>query len=142
MSLKTLQLKDSENEISIYSGPLTGPVLFREIAKIQAAFPSLPKEFYDILSSRFADCDFTDDRLKDSVNHVIDTCVYPTPTVAQFISFDKKYKVYMYDEMLKMTNELGPEVWKSYQSIDLSGIEKPIYAHVNDIKKYNLKVKT
>jgi len=139
---KNLELILQSGEVSIYNDTLSTPCVINNIARIKAAFHTLPEDFYRIFSQRIIDCEFTDQRLTDSVNHVIDTCVYPTPTIAQFISFDKKYKVFTYDEMLKKTDELGSEVWKSYKSIDLPGIEKPIYAHINDIKKYNLKVKT
>ena len=135
-----VQIQDGE--VSIYEGALNTDCVIYNIARVKKAFPSLPLDFFDVFTDRINESGFNDDRLRDAVNHVIDTCVYPTPTIAQFISFDKKYKVFTYDEMLKKCDELGAEIWKSYQSIDLTEIEKPVYAHINDIKKYHLKCKT
>ena len=135
-----VQIQDGE--VSIYEGTLNTDCIVSNIARVKKAFPALPRDFFDVFTDRINESGFNDDRLRDAVNHVIDTCVYPTPTIAQFISFDKKYKVFTYDEMLKKCDELGAEIWKSYQSIDLTEIEKPVYAHINDIKKYHLKCKT
>ena len=132
------QLKECNNEISTYKGPLTGKVLFGEIAKIQAAFSALPKEFYDILSSRLADNGFTDDRLKDAVNHVIDNCIYPTPTIAQFISFDKRIKVYKYPEIVKMVEDGDMNAFNRYKRIEMDGLPEAVWIHINDIAKYKL----
>ena len=132
-------MKDSQNEISLYKGPLSGKVLFREIAKIQSAFPSLPKGFYDILSSRLADNGFTDDRLKDAVNNVIDTCIYPTPTISQFISFDKRVKVFKYPEIVKMVEDGDPNAFDRYQRIQVEGLPEAVWIHINDVAKYNIK---
>jgi len=132
------QLKECNNEISTYKGPLTGKVLFGEIAKIQAAFSALPKEFYDILSSRLADNGFTDDRLKDAVNHVIDNCIYPTPTIAQFISFDKRIKVYKYPEIVKMVEDGDMNAFNRYKHIEMDGLPEAVWIHINDIAKYKL----
>lgn len=60
------------------------------IKKIKLAFPDLPAGFYDVLSERIKSKGFSDERLNDAVNHVIDTCKYPKPTVANFISFGGK----------------------------------------------------
>src|SRR5574343_469715 len=64
--------------ISKYSGELTATVLSKSVAKIKASFPQLPPEFYSILIDRVKDVGFCDKRLIDSVNYVIDNCIYPT----------------------------------------------------------------
>ena len=136
------ELTRYENEISIYRGELTTPCVIKNIARVKAAFPSLPKEFYKAFSERIIDNNFNDDRLRDAVNHVIDTCVYPIPTIAQFISFDKKFKVYHYEDMLKKANEFGPGAWGSYKVVKFPDREKIVWVHVDDIKMYNLKPET
>lgn len=55
--------------------------------KIKKSFPSLEAEFYDILCDRLKENEVTDNELTEAVNHVIDTCIYPTPTIAQFITY-------------------------------------------------------
>ena len=76
--------------VSIYKGVLTTQGIIEGVAIIKKSFPSLPVDFYDILIDRLKANGFNDDRLKAAVVHVIDTCVYPTPTIANFISYDKK----------------------------------------------------
>lgn len=127
----------SPNEVSIYSGKLSPKCLCECIALIKKSFPSLPIGFYDVLTERLKNLNFSDQRLKDAVNHVIDTCVYPTPTIASFISFDKTFKIYNYSEYLEMVNEgVGGD---SYKPIKLFGNKMPVWIHINDIEKYNLK---
>jgi hypothetical protein len=128
-----LELK---NEISLYEGELTAPCLVNCIADIKKAFPSLPVGFYDILTDRLADNGFSDNRLKDAVRNVIDTCIYPTPTIAQFISFDKRVKIYTYLQYCDMV-EKGSD-GKNYKAIKLKGHLVPVWIHINDVEQYNI----
>lgn len=127
-----------ENEISIYNGNLTAQCLVNNIAIIKKSFPSLPIEFYDVFMDRIKANKFNDDRLNDAVAHVIDNCVYPTPTIAQFISFDKKIKVYKYPEIVKMVEDGDPNAFDRYKRIVINGLPEPVWIHVNDIAFYNL----
>ena len=58
--------------------------------QVKKAFPTLPAEFYDILCERLKAKGFTDERLIAVVEGVIDSCKYPTPTVAHFMTFDEE----------------------------------------------------
>lgn len=134
-----VSLKSQTNEISIYRGSLTTPAVIANIARIKKSFPTLPIGFYEILSERLKENHFNDDRLKDAVAHVIDTCVYPTPTIANFISYDKRVKVYTYSEYCKLCDE---GTGKNYKPVALEGRTHPVWAHENDINQYNLKLWT
>lgn len=92
------------------------------MAKIKSAFPGLPIEFHSILSDRIIEKDFCDEQLMDAVNHVIDNCIYPTPTIAQFVSFNKNRRLFTYDEMIKMVDESGVIIWKYYDKIKIDNI--------------------
>jgi hypothetical protein len=127
------------NEVSLYSGSLNNECLLKSIALIKKAFPALPIDFYEVLIDRIKDNGFTDQRLIDSVNFVIDNCPYPTPTIHHFISFDRKYKYLTYDQMLAKSDEFGKEIWDSYKPVKLQSDLKPVWVHVNDIAKYNIK---
>ena len=81
---------------------------------------------------------FTDERFRDSVHMVIKTCIYPTPTIAQFISFDKRVKVLKYPDIIKMVDD-DPNAFDRYKRIVLDGLPEAVYIHVNDIAKYNIK---
>jgi hypothetical protein len=75
------------------------------MAKVKNSFPKLPVNFFDILADRIIENEFNNERLIASINNVIDNCVYPTPSIAQFISYDSKIKTYKYHEMTKMVHE-------------------------------------
>lgn len=65
---------------------------------VLSAFPKLPNTFADILMERALEKGFTDNRLIDAINNVIDNCIYPEPTLANFLSFDKRAKIYNYGQ--------------------------------------------
>ena len=93
---------DNDSSISLYQGQLTPQCVVSASIKLKNTFPALPTGFYDVLNDRIKEKGFSDQRLMDAINHVIDTCVYPTPTIANIISFDKRIKLYTYDEVLKL----------------------------------------
>lgn len=128
--------------MSVYDGELTTECLTEQMAKIYKAFQGIKdRDYFKILKDRIKEKGFTDERLKDAVNHVIDTCVYPTPTPAQFLSYDKEVKLYTYDQKLKLINEIGNRANETYKAVEIEGLSKPMWAHVNDIEKYKLKLK-
>lgn len=112
-----------ETYLSLYNGELTPKVVTESMAEIKAAFPALPAEFFTILSRRIKDNGFSDDRIRDAVRHVIDNCIYPSPTIAQFISFDKNVRLYTYFEMVEMVNNANGDakVWDYYDCRKING---------------------
>lgn len=122
----------------MYRGELTTQGIIRGVATIKKAFPALPLEFYDILTDRIRAAGFCDQRLQDAVSCVIDNCIFPQPTVAQFISYDRRIRVYTYEEMLDKGHHglWNPEI---YKAIQLRGMPKKVWIHVNDIAKFNIK---
>jgi hypothetical protein len=81
---------------------------------LKRSFPQLEGGFYDILSKMIREDGFTNQRLTDAVKHVIRTCVYPTPTIANILSFDKRMKLNTYNDMVAMVDEYGQKVWEMY----------------------------
>ncbi len=124
--------------MSIYNDELTGENVIKQVAKIKKAFPALPEGFYDIFIERIKAKCFTDKRLKDAVNHVIDTCIYPTPTIAQYLIFDKTMKMYTYEQIVALNHEYKG-IMQNYKATKIPGAYKPLWAHVADIEKYDLK---
>ncbi len=59
--------------------------LVKNAKRIKKAFPNLPESFYDLLWERIKANGFTTDDLERVVDIVIDTCLYPQPTVGHFI---------------------------------------------------------
>jgi hypothetical protein len=127
------------NEISLYKGQLTTQKLIEGVAIIQKSFPSLPISFYEIFKERIKANNFTDERLMDAIENVIDTCVYPTPTIAQFISWDKKIKVHKYPEIIEMVEAGDPNAFSRYKRIVMKGLPEAVWIHINDIAKYKIK---
>lgn len=128
-----------KNEISLYKGELTSKCVFSNIARVKKSFPTLPIEFFDVFDDRIKANRFTDDRLNDAVSYVIDTCVYPNPTIAQFISFDKRVKVYKYPEIIEMVEGGDPNAFDRYKRIEMEGLPEAVWIHINDIAKFGIK---
>lgn len=134
------QEKTGYYEISVYKGELTPVCLAENVVKIKKAFPILPKEFFDVLEERIFENGFSNERLIDAVNNAIDNCIFPTPTIAQFIGYDKKIKLYTYNQVLEMNQELSGKAFNFYKAVKVQeGQKTPVYVHVNDVEKYNLE---
>ena len=128
----------TEKGLSIYCGELTTRILLEQNIEIAKAFPQLPESFFEVFNRRIKEKEFTDQRLKDAVNHVIDTCQYPVPTVANFISYDKEVQIFTHNDLLKQLNE-DKKAFDYYDLIKVPGLDKPRYARKEDIIKYKLE---
>lgn len=108
---------------------------------IEAAFPQLQQGFYDILFGMIKDKSngFTDERFRDSVNHVIKTCKYPQPTIAQFIGYDKTMNIFTYDQLLDKSNT-DKNVFEKYKPIQFPTERNLMWVAKNDVERFNLKV--
>lgn len=113
--------------------------MIESVQRIKGAFPELPAEFYDVLQERIKANGFTSERLRDAVSNVIDNCIYPRPTIAQFITYDKRITLYTYEQILNKLKDYGEDIWKSYRAIKLPGLPKKVWIHINDIAEYNIK---
>ena len=122
--------------------------------KLSKAFPELTAEFYDIFADRLKDNSFTDKRLNDAVNSIIDTCIYTDShnvivrwdadffilfKYRLFEQFDKKMKLYSYDDVMKMNNEVSG-AFERYRPVQIGNLKKPLFASLNDIQENNLVV--
>lgn len=128
-------------EMSIYAGDkLTPEGLAKSITRLKSAFPELGANFYDVFADRIKELELGDERLLDSVNYVIDNCVYPKPTIANFLGFDKKVTLYNYEQMKKINHEMHGEGFKYYKRVEVPGVSISMYASVQDIEIYKLKL--
>jgi len=98
------------------------PNVVRQIARLKKAFPQAPKEFYEILGERIKDKMIPDERLRDSIDNLIDNYHYPIPTIADVIGFDKRVKLLTYRDMVKVAPE-RPGVFEIYPKIEINGIK-------------------
>lgn len=138
-SEQSLKSISETSRISIFKGELTKLCIAESIAKMKKTFPALRHEFYDVLADRLKANGFSDSRLNAAVNHVIDTCTYPQPTIANIISYDVKIKLHTYNEIVAMA-EPHINIFENYKPIKTKDMVKPMYAHINDIKKYKLEI--
>lgn len=90
------------------------------MARLKMAFPSLPVEFFRLLGERMKEKGFTDGKMKDAINHVIDNCKYPTPAIAEFLSFDKVVKLYSYQEAAILVTK-GLASFEDFEKREIDG---------------------
>jgi hypothetical protein len=107
-----------EFSLSKYSpGHLEPELMIKQIHKAKCAFPANPPEFWDVLMDRLIEKGFTNERLRDAVDYVIDTCQYPTPTAANFLSYDRLEKLYTYNEVCDMVTRDGYDMKKCFEKV-------------------------
>lgn len=105
---------------------------------IKKSYPALNKGFYDTLDDRIRANGFTKTRLKEAVEFVIDNCRYPTPTIADFISFDRTVKFKTYDEMCLLAERVEG-IWEQWLPVKFPDRPKVVWIHANDIEQYKLQ---
>lgn len=69
------------------------------------AFPKMENEFFNLLSERVRANKFTTKRLNDAINHLIDNFNYKELNIADIVKFDKKVKLYSYNDVCKMVSK-------------------------------------
>ena len=73
--------------------------------KIKMAFPRLQNNWFSLLREILTEEKFSDPRLIDATSNLIKTCLFPEPTIANLISYDKKTKLLTYKEMTERLKE-------------------------------------
>ena len=134
-----LEATQDTHSVSIYKGKLTEVQLVNQIGKIKRVFPKFSKSALLVLQDRFADNKFTDQRMMDSVNHVIDsyTSWAREPNIGDFISFDRKIRIWNYKEVLEKYE--SPESMRRAFTEHIF-IEENRYALSEDLIKFNIMV--
>lgn len=129
MNLPNLQpIEQSDNSISKYGvGKVSAEAFAHGAAKIKKAFPKLPIGWYQILEEALDEERFTDERFRDAVWNLIKTCPYPEPTIANVLGYDKKIKIYTYQELMsKYASSYYPgakydPIYSEYKKIEIDG---------------------
>lgn len=130
-----------DSEISIYKpSDLTIKVELDCVRKLKLSFPQLPIGFYDILHDRLIANGFTDQRLNDAVSNLVDTCVYPTPTIANIISFDRRIKLHTYEDMTDQVDQYGPGVWDRFAKKRVNG--RLYWINKREADQYGITIET
>ena len=114
-------IKRGCNEISIYEGdPATREQITTEAKKLIAAFPEISNDFLILLIDRITDNNFTADRVRDAINNIIDVSPYKRPAIADIISFDRKIKLFTYEEISAKCAP-GYPAFEKFDRIDFYG---------------------
>lgn len=122
--------------MSTYTGELTNQGMAKAVSDIKKSFPTLDEGFYEVFLDMIKSSKFDDERLIDAVTHVIATCVYPQPTIAQFISFDRKIKMWTYAQMIDETDR-NQTVFKQRTPVKIDG--QTFYVMLEDAAKYGFQ---
>lgn len=77
-------------------------------------------DFFDILSERIVANNFTEERLKDAVNSVIDNFQYKELNISDVIRFDKKEKLYTYQEVANLVTQ-GKASFDDFDKREIDG---------------------
>jgi hypothetical protein len=80
------------------------------MARLKVAFPGMNKDrdndlFFNVLSERIIANDFTGKRLADAVDSVIDNFQYKELNVSDIIRFDRRAKLYSYNDVIRITGQ-------------------------------------
>ena len=119
VSLGELRKTQSSNELSLYEGSLSDMGVAKNMRKLQRAFPKQNKEFFNVLAERLIANGFTDERLTDAVNNVIDNFQYKELNISDIVKFDKKIKLYNYSDACRLVTEKGYEFGKDLKRITM-----------------------
>ena len=134
-SSQALSKTNDEYSITTYTGELTQENVVRNFARIKACFPAISPEFYKVLMERIKEKGFSDDRLSDSVNNLIDNFQYPNPTLANILSFDRKVKVLDYNQVCTLIGKHEAS-FNDFSKIFIR--EKMFYVRTSDKEIYNI----
>ena len=116
---QSLNQKDC-NDVSLYiDKPADKITMMQEVKKLIAAFPEMTSDFIILLVDRLTENNFTEQRVKDAINNIIDTNPYKRPAIADIISFDRKVKTYSYNEMVAMCNQYRTS--EDFKIVELGG---------------------
>ena len=128
-----LKLTPENREVSLYGeGKVSPECLALNIVKLKDAFPKLENGWYRQLQ-RFLETErFTDNRFNDAVENLIKTCLYPEPTIATVLGWDKKIKSYTWNELGEISKDYSPDARKKFW-------EQYVVVKIGDQNKYVLK---
>jgi len=96
----------NSKELSLYRGEIAEPSDIKSaVKKLVAAFPDITEDYIIVLVERMIDKGFTKDRVIDAVNNCIDNIPYKRPSISDIVSFDRKIKLFTYEEMCEKCNQ-------------------------------------
>lgn len=97
-------------ELSLYvAGLPSEAVLNKAIERLKVAFPYQNIQFFDLLRERVVVHKFSDERLRDAIDDVIDNYNYKTLTIANIIGYNKTIPIYTLKQKVAIVNSYTME---------------------------------
>ena len=114
---------DDHCQVSVYhkGGKATQEQLTRNIAKLEMAFPKMQSDFFKILLDRIDANSFSNKRLENAVNYVIDRFQYKELNVADIISWDKKINIYTHQQICNLIQKSMIKGFDATETRDING---------------------
>ena len=91
--------------------------------QLRVAFPRMETNFFDLLTSRIINNDFSEKRLKDAVNYVLDNFQYKELNISDIIKFDRRVKLHTYHEVCTLITQGRA----SFEDFEIRKIEDDIF---------------
>lgn len=90
--------------------------------RLRAAFPKMidNPDFFNLLSERVVANGFSNERLKDAINQVLDNFQYKELAISDIIKYDRKVKLYTYSEVVSLVTK-GLSVWPDFEIKEING---------------------
>jgi hypothetical protein len=125
-SRKSLQrstaLSTTCTEISLYNDqPAETDHIKNECRRLQLVFPVIKAEFILIMAERIKARKMTGKQLTDAIDNLIDNFKYQHPTVADVVSWDRRIKLYSYDEAVNHANKIGGYLSEIFDKTNVNG---------------------
>lgn len=113
---------DGTASVSLYHGDAAAAPaeIAQAMARLKAAFPRMTTDFFGQLAERLVANDYSAQRLRDAVDHLIDTHPYGELRVADVIGFDRTARLYTYAEVSAMVTS-GRAEWNEFEVRDVGG---------------------
>lgn len=91
------------------------------------AFPRMSNEFFILLSEYILKENFTEERLRDAVDKIICNFQYKELNISDIISFDKRIKLYTWNDVYKLSGMFPSPDFQLYDK------ERRLYAKITDL---------
>lgn len=90
--------------------------------RLKAAFHKMASnnDFFDLLSERVVANGFSNERLKDAINQILDNFQYKELVISDIIKYDRKIKLYTYSEVVNMVTK-GLATWPDFEIKEING---------------------
>lgn len=92
-------MNDGGHGLSLYkAGKLSPEIIVQSQLRLHAVFPRMGEDFFNLLTERLIENNFSDQKLTDATNHLIDNFQYKELNIADILRFDRAKKIYTYSE--------------------------------------------